>query len=118
MDAALKDRNNKRASLNSANAANPALTALTALEAAQDNCFKAATIVAMNRSMSLSVKRFYDFVVTNSISPALTTYAAENWPHKPEEFYAEAYSYFVTKPTDLEKYSKPLYDWFKAGKYQ
>ena len=117
-DSAIIDRNKKRDALNSAKPKNTVTGATTALESAQDSCYKAATVVAFNRSMSLSVRKFYDFIIKNGISPALTPYAAENWPHKPEEFYAEAYSFFVTKPKDLETYSKDLYDWFKAGSYK
>jgi Domain of unknown function (DUF4157) len=118
VDAAIGDRDRKREALNTANPKNTVVPALTALEAAQDSCFRAATVVAFNRSMNLSVRKFYDFVTSNRIPTTLTAYASNNWPHKPEEFYAEAYSFFVTKPTDLETYSKPLFDWFKTGKYK
>lgn len=117
-DAAIKDRNNKRDALNKKNPQNTIVAGTTALEAAQDSFYKAATVLAFNKSMALSVKAFYDLVISKGISPALTKYAADNWPAKPEEFYAEAYSFFVTKPKDLEAYSKDLYDWFKAGKYK
>ncbi|MEO6732287.1 MAG: DUF4157 domain-containing protein [Ferruginibacter sp.] len=118
VDSVILDRNKKRDALNKLNPANTFTSATTALETAQETCFKSATQVALNKSMNLSVKRFYDFVIKNGISPALTPYAAENWPHKPEEFYAEAYSFFVTKPKDLEAFSKDLYEWFKAGSYK
>lgn len=118
VDNTIEDRNRKREALNVLNPKNTIVGATATLEAAQDNLFKAATVVAFNKSMNLSVRKFYDLVVSNGISPALTTYAAENWPHKPEEFYAEAYSFFVTKPKDLETYSKVLFDWFKAGSYK
>lgn len=118
VDKAIEDRNNKRDALNKANPKNTVVSATAALETAQDNCFRAATMVAFNKSMNLATRRFYDFVIANAIPSNLTTYAAQNWPHKPEEFYAEAYSYFVTKPTELETFSKLLYDWFKAGKYK
>ncbi|MEZ2336713.1 DUF4157 domain-containing protein [Mucilaginibacter sp. RCC_168] len=117
-DAAISDRNTKRDDLNKANPKNKVVSATTALEAAQDSFYKAALVMAFNKSMSLSVKAFYDLVVKNNISPALTAYAAENWPAKPEEFYAEAYSFFVKKPADLETHSKVLFDWFKAGSYK
>lgn len=117
-DALLQDRNDKRAALTSANKDNPMLAVASGLQAAQDACLKAAALVAFNRTMNLSVKKFYDLVIANNISPSLTPYAAENWPQKPEEFYADAYSFFITKPTGLEAHSKVLYDWFKAGKYR
>lgn len=117
-DAAITDRNAKRAALDAANPQNKITSAMAALETAQNNCLQAAATLAYNKNMSLRVRKFYDFVVKNGISPALTPYAAENWPSKPEEFYAEAYSFFITKPADLEAYSKPLSDWFKAGNYK
>ena len=117
-DAAISDRNTKRDDLNKANPKNKVVSATTALEVAQDSFYNAALVMAFNKSMSLSVKAFYDLVVKNKISPALTAYAAENWPAKPEEFYSEAYSFFVKKPTDLETHSKILFDWFKAGSYK
>lgn len=118
VDAALKERNTKRDVLNKLNPKNTITGSTSALEASQDSCFKSAVIVAFNKSMALSVRKFYDLVISNGISPALTPYAAANWPHKPEEFYAEAYSFYVTKPKDLEAYSNVLYDWFKAGSYK
>ena len=118
VDTAISDRNSKKTALDSKNAKNTVTSAMTPLEAAQDSCFKAAVMVAFNKSLNLSVRKFYDFVIANGISPNLTPYAADNWPHKPEEFYAEAYSFFITKPTDLEAYSKKLFDWFKAGNYK
>jgi hypothetical protein len=118
VDSAITDRNNKRDALNKLNPKNKVTSATTALESAQDVFFKAATVVTFNKSMNLSVRKFYDVVIGNGIPPSLTKYAAENWPHKPEEFYAEAYSFFITKPRDLETYSKVLYDWFKAGSYK
>jgi len=118
VDSAIDDRNSKRDALNQLNPQNAVVSATAALETAQDKFFKAAIVVAFNKDMNLSVRKFYDLIIKNGISPALTTYAEENWPHKPEEFYAEAYSFFVTKPKDLETYSKVLYDWFKAGSYK
>lgn len=118
VDSAIGERNKKRDALNAASPNNTVVGTLTALETAQDSCFKAATIVAFNKMMNLRVRKFYDFVTQKGISPALTTYAATNWPHKPEEFYAEAYSFFVSKPKELEAHSKDLFEWFKAGSYK
>jgi hypothetical protein len=118
VDNAIKERNDKKDALNKANPKNTVTSSVAALEATQDSFFKAAVLVAFNKSMNLAVRKFYDFVIKNNISPALTPYAEKNWPHKPEEFYAEAYSFFVTKPKELETYSKALYDWFKAGNYK
>lgn len=117
-EAAIADRNSKRSDLAQKDPNNTTLTTLMPVETAQDSFFKAATVLASNKAMNLSVKRFYDLVTSKGISPNLTQYAADNWPHKPEEFYAEAYSFFVTRPKDLEAHSKDLYDWFVAGKYK
>jgi hypothetical protein len=117
-EGAIAERNSKRADLAQKDPNNTALTTLMPVETAQDSFFKAATVLASNKAMNLSVKRFYDLVTSKGISPNLTKYAADNWPHKPEEFYAEAYSFFVTRPKDLEAHSKDLYDWFVAGKYK
>ncbi len=57
------------------------------------------------------------FVEKNQIHP-ITPYAKKNWPHKPEEFYAEAYSKFLVTSTGLKKVSMKLHLWFKAGKHK
>jgi hypothetical protein len=65
---------------------------------------------------SKRVQKFVEFVALKSISPP-TQYAKDNWPFKPEEFFAEAYSLWLTAPEYLKANSKPLWDWFTAGNY-
>ena len=62
------------------------------------------------------VQKFVEFVTLKRISP-LTQYAKDNWPYKPEEFFAEAYSLWRTDPEYLKANAKPLLDWFTAGNY-
>ena len=65
---------------------------------------------------SQRVQKFVEFVTVKRISP-LTQYAKDNWPSKPEEFFAEAYSLWRTDPEYLNANAKPLLDWFTAGNY-
>jgi hypothetical protein len=65
---------------------------------------------------SQCVETFVAFVTVKRISP-LTQYAKDNWPSKPEEFFAEAYSLWRTDPEYLSANAKPLLDWFTAGHY-
>lgn len=85
---------------------------------AQDAYFKAAKAQASVHKRKTSVQKFVDFVEDKDISPNITAYAAQSWPHKPEEFYAEAYSFFVTDKKRLEAYSLALYGWFEKGEYK
>ncbi len=64
-----------------------------------------------------AVQKFVDFVTDKGIAP-ITTYAKDNWPGKPGEFYADAYAMFLTDPAALKKASVDLFDWFKAGNYK
>jgi len=65
---------------------------------------------------SKRIQNFVEFVTLKSISP-LTRYAKDNWPSKPEEFFAEAYSLWRTDSEYLKANAKPLWDWFTAGNY-
>ena len=61
--------------------------------------------------------KFVDFVTEKGIDP-ITKYAKDNWPGNPEEFYAEAYSLYLTDPKALKDKSGDLFDWFKGDKYK
>ena len=63
------------------------------------------------------VRKFIDFVTAKKIAP-FTKYAADNWPDKPGEFFAEAYSLFLSDPEYLKANSAALYGWFQAGSYR
>lgn len=66
------------------------------------------------RSKRLQV--FVDFVNANGIQP-VTLYAKDNWPAKPGEFYAEAFSLWHNDPTFFASYSAKLKGWFDAGEH-
>ncbi len=117
VDTAMAQRNQERQALNIANKNNPALAKLAGLEAAQDAWYEAAKVHAYAKDRHKRVQKFVAFVSKKKIAP-ITPYAQENWPHKPEEFYAEAYSFWLVKPKDLKSTSKLLYDWFAQGKYE
>jgi hypothetical protein len=118
-------------------AGNPAITDWAALSAAQDTWFSAAQTGAAARAQldaakhktaavsatvaggpaSKRLKAFVDFVTSKKIQP-LTTYAKDNWPGHPEEFYAEAYSLWLNDPEYLASQVPALKTWFDQGKYQ
>ena len=116
----IKDRNQKRIALQKSDSKNISLTSLQVLSGMQDAFLSAAVFFAMNKLMANPLRRFYDFVIANHIIPtvAFSPYASREWPNKPGEFYADAYSYFIADPKKLETFSKPLFDWFKAGNYK
>ena len=109
-------RGKARTDLAAADPGNPAIAAFATLELAQDAWFKAARAHSLANKRLARVQKFVEFVETNNIAP-ITPYAARNWPHKPEEFWAEAYAMFLVKPADLQTQSKLLFDWFTAGKH-
>lgn len=117
----------------------PAHTDLAGLVAAQDSLLQAARDRAVavtkldvaKKALAERVKEqagvtkgkrssrlaaFVDFVTANKIPP-LTAYAKVNWPDKPEEFYAEAFSLWHNDPTYLKKEAPKLNDWFDAGSH-
>jgi hypothetical protein len=51
---------------------------------------------------SKRVQKFVEFIILKGISP-VTQYAKDNWPSKPEEFFAEAYSLWRTDPEYLKR---------------
>ena len=68
------------------------------------------------RERTVRLQKFVDLVTTNQISP-FTAYAKKNWPLKPQEFYAEAYSLWLTDPQFLSTNYKVVYDFFQNGDY-
>ena len=65
---------------------------------------------------SKRLQAFVDFVTTNSIEP-VTKYAKDNWPAKPQEFYAEAFTMWRNDPTFFGTYSSKLKTWFDTGQH-
>ena len=118
-------------------AGNPAIADWAALSAAQDVWFASAQTSADARSKlktakdataavsatvagapgSKRLKAFVDFVNAQKIKP-LTTYAKDNWPAHPEEFYAEAYSIWLNDPDYLASQLPALKTWFDQGNYR
>lgn len=109
-------RTRLRNALTSKNNGNGALAAHARVERNQHVRFEAAKAHSLADNRNARVQKLVKFVEAKGIPP-ISTYAFENWPHKPEEFYAEAYSMYLTRPNELKTRSKPLYDWFKAKKY-
>jgi len=95
---------------------NPAPGAFGAAVIAQDAWFTAERTQAHANRRTARLQKFVDFVTANNISP-FTPYAKKNWPFKPAEFYAEAYSLWRTDPLYLRTNAKVLFDWFEKGSY-
>lgn len=96
---------------------NSALVDFATAVTAQELWFSAARTFHRAPTRTARVQDFVDFVTKNKIAP-ITRYAADNWPHDPDEFYAEAFSLWRTDPTFLKTNVKKLYDWFQAGKHR
>ncbi|MCF6283330.1 MAG: hypothetical protein L3J28_14195 [Candidatus Polarisedimenticolaceae bacterium] len=116
VQAKANERDKEKIALTTTNKSNPALADYASVEQKQNSWFEAAMAHSLAHRRSARVQKFVKFVVSKNIAP-ITSYAAENWPHKPEEFYAEAYSMYFTKPNDLKAASKKLFKWFKDKKY-
>lgn len=112
---ALGERDSAAAALQAKDAANKLQPACAPLEKAQNDFFYAAKAHALAHERTQRVQEFVKFVESKKIAP-ITPYAAKNWPHKPEEFYAEAYSFWVAKK--LAAASADLDKWFTDGKYK
>nr|WP_305794706.1 DUF4157 domain-containing protein [Myxococcus sp. CA051A] len=114
--AAFSARTAARDALRTANAANPALVTYASVLTSQDAWREAARELAHTRGRSLRLQRFVDVVKAHNIVP-FTKYARDNWPHSPEEFYAEAYSLWLTNPAFLQTNYLPIHDFFQNGDY-
>jgi hypothetical protein len=65
---------------------------------------------------SKRLAKFVTLVNAKHITP-LTQYAKDNWPRKPAEFFAEAYSLWLSNPTYLNDNAPDLKAWFDAGEH-
>ena len=110
-------RNKERDALTAATPAHPALAAISPVATTQDAWFEAERTLARITKRTLRLQKFVDIVTTNKISP-FTDYARKNWPLKPEEFYAEAYSLWLTDPQFLSTNYKAVFDFFQNGDYR
>jgi hypothetical protein len=83
----------------------------------QDEWFESERKLARGRQRTGRLQKFMDLVIANNIRP-FTKYSDENWPVKPEEFYAEAYSLWLVDPDYLKTNYKVVYDFFEKGDYR
>ena len=115
-------------------AGHPAINDFAKLSTLQDDWFTAAKeravafkafkaaetaeagVSGSTKGTSKRLKNFVDLVNKHKIPP-LTEYARKNWPAKPGEFFAEAYSFWLNDPVYLEANAKPIKDWFDAGEH-
>jgi hypothetical protein len=114
--ASVAARDTEREKLAAAAAGNPALAAFAAVETAQNEWEDALRTLAHSRGRSLRLDKFVTVVNAANITP-FTKYARDNWPYKPEEFYAEAYSLWLTDPEFVKSQYKPVFDFFDSGDY-
>jgi len=113
---AFEKRDVERTALLKAAPKNPAPGAFDPAATAQESWFAAERTQAHAKKRTARLQKFVDFVTANNISP-FTPYAKKNWPFKPGEFYAEAYSLWRTDPTYLKTNAKDLFAWFEKGSY-
>ena len=66
---------------------------------------------------SARLQKFVDFVNAKGIRP-FTKYAQDNWPAHPEEFYAEAFSFWRADPAYLASSHPELKQWFDRGEHR
>jgi hypothetical protein len=108
-------------------AGSPAHAAFAAAIADQDSLLAAARDLLTKRRAraqatdptgmrSRRLQAFVDFVNAKGIEP-ITKYAKDNWPAKPGEFYAEAFTLWHNDPTFLGSSSPALKAWFDAGEH-
>jgi hypothetical protein len=114
--AAVAARKQARADLAKAAGKNPALADYAAVDAAQDDWVAAVRALGHTRGRTRRLQKFVDLVNASGIVP-LTAYARANWPFKPEEFYAETYSLWLTEPVFLKNNYPALFDFFDKGDY-
>jgi hypothetical protein len=113
---AVAARDTARNTLKAASGTNPALNDFAPVDTALDEWVVAARTLAHAPGRSLRLQKFVDLVNTNNLTP-VTQYAKDNWPHKPEEFYAESYSLWLNEPAFLKANYKPIFDFFDSGDY-
>lgn len=77
-------------------------------------------LVATQKAVSAAPpsSRLPGLVKASGTSPNLTTYSQREWPQKPQELYAEAYSLWLTDPAFLAESNPALFEWFKSGEYR
>jgi hypothetical protein len=113
----IENRDIARSNLAIAAAAHPALALLATAATAQDVWLEAERAYAHATKRSLRLQKFIDLVTTNKIQ-RFTQYSKDNWRVKPSEFYAEAYSLWLTDPQFLQTNYKVVFDFFATGEYR
>lgn len=96
---------------------NPALTAFHPVDIAQDAWVVALRTAARAPERTQRLQKFVTVVNNAKITP-FTQYARETWPYDPAEFYAEAYSMWLTEPNFLNTNYKDIYHFFQSGDYR
>jgi hypothetical protein len=114
---AISAREAAREALQKTDGTHLVLMAFEPVISAQETWADAARKQAHSQFRSLRLHNFMTLVVDKEIAP-FTSYAQENWPYEPEEFYAEAYSLWLNDPTFVSTYYKDLYDFFQRGDYR
>lgn len=121
-------RNSNRKELESRDRNNPALKILAPVDRTADSLRKEVQTQARLPQRVPTVQKFVDMVNhVPTIDPGtISPYAADNWPHKPEEFFAECYSLWRMdrgRPPDppdrkMKKLPPRILEWFDQGKYK
>jgi Domain of unknown function (DUF4157) len=88
----------------------PALNVFAPVDAAQDSRIVALRTLARAPNRTQRLQKFVTAMNAAAIKP-ITKYARDNWPHNPQEFYAEAYSLWLTDPNFI-KNNYPAIDTF------
>ena len=114
LDAAIEARDAARKKLQAKSARDKALAVYEAVDRAQQAAYQQVRTQARLPDRPPKVQEFVDLVEANHIAP-FPGYAAQNWPFRPEEFFAEAYSYWRT---NRGKVPAALLVWFDKGQYR
>ena len=116
-DRAVTNMETERDNLASEHPDDPAVATYGPVATAQRTWLDALVLTIESGDQSARLRKFIDFVTEKKILP-FTKYARDNWPDKPGEFFAEAYSLFLSDPEYLKTNSPLLHDWFRRGSYR
>jgi hypothetical protein len=110
-------REDYRKALASRDRNNPALTILAPFDRTQDSLRKEVQTQARLPERVPKVQEFVELVNNApAIDPkTISDYAADSWPHKPEEFFAECYSIWRMNRSRLPD---RILKWFDGGLYR
>lgn len=111
------DRDNARKLLRTQTATHKAIPLLDPAAQAQDAWFAAERAYVRARHRTRRVQKFIDLVNANNIK-RFTKYSVDNWLLKPGEFYAEAYSLWLTDPNFVKTNYPVVFGFFENGDYR